>query len=216
MNTYGSPLTLPLAALGVGGAAILGARPGRSIPVKRLAVLAGLALIGVAAHRPLANALRRAGTRRRASELRFSFVVDRPVERVFAFCADFENFPRFIGALREVRDSGDGRSHWSASTPSGGTIEWDAVTTKYVTNSVLAWRSVIGSPVEASGLVRFSPEDGKTCVQVAVSYRVLDGPMADAIAALIAPPRRRFLEAEIRSFETHLALASSSDNGATE
>jgi uncharacterized membrane protein len=187
---------------------ILGARPGRSTPARRLAVVAGLALIGAAAHRPLTDIIRRAGTRRRGSDLRFSFLVDRPVEQVFAFCADFENFPRFIGALRDVRDSGDGRSHWIASSPSGGTIEWDAVTTKYLTNSVLAWRSVGGSPVETVGLMRFSPERGGTCVRVSASYHVVDGDLTDAIAALLTPKRTADLEANIRSFENHLGEAA--------
>lgn len=203
-SIYGSsPLALPLAALG--GGALLGARPGRSTPARKLAIIAGLTLIGVAGHRLLADSLRRAGTRRRASDLRFSFVVGRPVEQVFAYCADFENFPRFIGALREVHDSGDGRSHWCASTPSGGTIEWDAVTTKFVTNSVIGWRSAAGSPVAASGLLRFTPEGDSTCIRVAASYRVLDGRMSDALAALLSPRRDHDLEANIRGFEMQLA-----------
>jgi hypothetical protein len=37
--------------------------------------------------------------------------------------------------------------------------------------------------------------------------------MSDAIAALLAPRRGHDLEAEIRSFDTHLARASSNDPG---
>lgn len=183
---------------------ILGARTRRDAPLRPFLTLAGMTLVGVAAHRPIADALRRAGTRRRAADVRFSFVVERPVEQVFAFCADFENFPRFIGALREVRDAGDGRSHWRASTPSGGTIEWNATTTKFVTNSVIGWKSVANAPVETSGLLRFSPEGGSTCVRVAISYRVFDGSMADALAALAAPRRAGELEADIRRMEAHI------------
>lgn len=195
-------LTLLVAA--IGGGMLLGARPRRNARARPYVTLAGLALLGIAAHRPLADALRKAGTRRRAGNLRFSFVVDRPVEEVFAFCADFENFPRFIGALREVRDAGDGRSHWCATTPSGGTIEWDAVTTKFVTNSVIGWRNVAGAPVATSGILRFSPEEGSTCVRVAIDYRVFKGSMADALAALVQPRRAHEIEVDIRRLETHL------------
>jgi uncharacterized membrane protein len=160
-----------------------------------------MTLLGVAAHRPLADALRRAGTRRRGADIEFSFVVARPVEQVFAFCANFENFPRFIGALREVRDTGDGRSHWCAGTPSGGDTEWDATTTKFVTNSVIAWKSVANAPVETSGLLRFSPEDGSTRVHVTMFYRVVGGSMADALVALTSPRRAHELEADIRRLE---------------
>src|SRR5476651_350652 len=123
--------------LAVAGGALLGARP-RTAGHKRTAVtVAALALLGAAATRPFGNAVRNAGARRRSAEVRRSFIIAQPVERVFAFCRDFENFPRFIGSLREVRDYGDGRSHWCASTPAGKTVEWDAVITKYVTNSVI-------------------------------------------------------------------------------
>lgn len=186
---------------------ILGARPRHGRAARPFLTLAGMALVGIASHRLLADALRRAGTRRRSADLLFSFTVDRPVEQVFAFCADFENFPRFIGALKEVRDTGDGRSHWCASTPSGGTIEWNATTTKFVTNSVIGWQSVADSPVETSGLLRFSPDGGSTCVRVAAHYRVCDGTIADALAALATPRRAHAMEAEIRGITTHLELS---------
>jgi uncharacterized membrane protein len=199
----GSPFTALLAA--VGGGLLLGARPRNGRPARPIATLAGLALLGVAAHRPIANALRAAGSKRRSGELRLSFVVDRPVEEVFRFCADFENFPKLISALREVRDNGDGRSHWCASTPGGGEIEWDAVTTKFVTNSVIGWRSVPGAPVTTTGMLRFSPEDESTCVRVAVDYKVTRSGMTDALAALIKPRRTREFAADIRRLERKLA-----------
>jgi len=196
--------SLPLLLTALGGGLILGARPRPGKPARPFLTLAGMALVGIASHRPLADALRSLGTRRRRADLHFSFVVDRPVEQVFAFCADFGNFPKFIGALREVRDTGDGRSHWCATTPAGGVIEWNATTTKFVTNSVIGWQSLPGSPLETVGLVRFSPQEKSTCVRVALSYRVFDGSMADALAALVSPRRARALEADIRGIDLQL------------
>ncbi len=166
-----------------------------------------MALIGAAAHRPLADGIRRAGTRRRASQLSVSFVVDHPVHVVFAFCRDFENFPLFIGALREVRDFGDGRSHWCASTRSGGTVEWDAITTKYVPNSVIAWQSADEAPVEVRAVARFEPRGRATCVRVTTSYRVLDGSLGDAIAALTTPRREHELRRDIGKLASYLDAA---------
>jgi uncharacterized membrane protein len=191
-------LHLPTLLLGLVGGALFAVRRGMSRPARAAATISGLALIGAAAHRPLAEAVRIAGTRRRAGRVGVSFVVAHPVEVVFAFCRDFENFPQLVGALREVRDYGDGRSHWCASTPAGGTIEWDTVTTKYVPNRVIAWTSVGGSPVETSARIRFVPEGRDTCVKVDATYRVLDGTMADAIAALATPQRSADLAADVR------------------
>lgn len=214
LNKPTSQASVVMLLAAVGGGAVLGARPG-STRARPVAMLAGLALVGIAAHRPLADALRRVGTKRRSADLRFSFTIDRPVEQVFGFCADFENFPRFIESLREVRDNGDGRSHWCASTPSGGTIEWDAVTTKFVTNSVIGWRNVPGAPVETTGLLRFSPEAGRTCVRVAINYAVPNGSFADAIAALAAPRRAGRIEQDIRSLEECLKRVEHAEPVAT-
>jgi uncharacterized membrane protein len=136
--------------------------------------------------------------------VQLSFIVPRPVEQVFAFCRDFENFPRLIRALRHVRDHGDGRSHWSASTPSGGTVEWDTVTTKYVPNSVIAWESVGHSPVRMRAILRFLPEDGVTCMKVSVEYQVIEGTMRDALLALTIRSRAGNLSSQIRHLADYL------------
>jgi uncharacterized membrane protein len=195
-----APALALLAAMG--GGAMLTARRRRDGSPRPVALIAGLTLLGFAVHRPLSDALRRAGASRRSANLHFSFVVARPVEDVFRFCANFENFPRFISALREVRDGGDGRSHWCSTTPTGHALEWDAITTKYVTNSVIGWESVQGAPVEASGVLRFSPDGDGTCVRVAMAYAVRESSLADALAALVTPRRAHALETEIRRLET--------------
>ena len=191
--------TVMLAAA-IGGGLLLAARPSAPRALRSATTLTALALIGVAAHGPLSRALERAGTKRRAGAIRFSFVVEQPVEQVFAFCADFENFPKFISALREVRDNGDGRSHWCAVTPRGRTVEWDALTTKFVTNSVIGWRSAPRAPVQMTGLLRFTNEDGVTCVQVAMDYRVTGSSFQDSLAALARPKRSRHIERDIRAW----------------
>jgi uncharacterized membrane protein len=197
-------MSTPSLLLGLVGGMLFASRRRLATPARAAATISGLALIGAAAHRPLAEAVRRAGTRRRSGIVALSFVVAHPVETVFGFCRDFENFPQFIGALREVRDYGDGRSHWCASTPAGGTIEWDTVTTKYVPNRVIAWTSVGGSPIETSARVRFVPEGGDTCVKIDATYRVVDGSMTDAIAALLTPQRKGELAADVRRLGPYL------------
>jgi uncharacterized membrane protein len=197
-----SPLSALL--LGAAGGALIANRRTMSPRARAAATVSGLALIGAAAQGPLANALRRIGTRRRAESVALSFVVPRPVEEVFAFCRDFENFPQLIGTLREVRDHGDGRSHWCASTPTGGTMEWDTVTTKYVPNSVIAWESVGHSPLRMRAVLRFLPEGRSTCIKIAAEYQVVHGTIRDALVALATPSHRGKLAAEIRRLSDHL------------
>jgi uncharacterized membrane protein len=194
--------------LGVAGGALIASR--RRLPrgAREATTLAGVAMLGLAAYPSLAGLLRRIGTRRRATEIRMSFMVAQPVERVFAFCRDFENFPRFIGALRHVQDYGDGRSRWCASTPAGGSIEWNTVTTKYVPNRVIAWETSASEPVQATGMLRFMPDDGRTCVQLLLTY-ALSGTsgMKEALAALVSPARDGQLEADVHKLAAYLDSA---------
>jgi uncharacterized membrane protein len=211
MRTIPSPSSpIPSLVLGAAGGAMVGARQRRTT-VGAVTAIAGLALVGVAAHRPLADALRRAAARRRSVALRLSFSVRQPVSEVFHFCTDFSNFPRFIGALREVTDYGDGRSHWVASTPTGAPIEWNAETTKFVTNRVIAWRSTPGSPVSATGMLRFvSQSDGGTCIKVALDYCVNRMSVTDAVAALATRASAKWIEADVRRLAEHLDLLDAS------
>jgi uncharacterized membrane protein len=200
---------IPSLLLGAAGGALLGGRPRRPA-TGALAALAGLALVGVAASGPVGHALRRAGTRRRSAHLRVSLVVAHPVSTVFRFCSDFENFPKFIRALREVHDFGDGRSHWVGWAPDGRLVEWDAVTTKFVPGRVVAWQSTPGSGVRVACTIRLFPERGTgTCVRVAVDYSLPTERIKEAVAALASRKRTRELEHDISRLGEQLdALAA--------
>lgn len=151
--------------------------------------LAGLALIGVAASPAIERRIRRAGAQRRTLALHESIDIERPVADVFAFFKDFENFPKVIGALRSVTDYQDGRSHWSAYSPAGNVIEWDAVVTKYVPNSVIGWQSVTRAVVESGGLVRFTAvSPTRTSVAIDLTYHPAQTTLGDALRAMVSPP----------------------------
>lgn len=194
---------IPSLLLGMIGGAMFAARHDLKSRARAAVTVGGLALIGAAAHRPVADALRQAGTRRRAAKLELSVVVPYPVEVVFSFLRDFENWPSFVRGLSDVRDYDDGRSHWSARTPSGGTMEWDTVTTKYVPNCVVAWENVGSSPLRMSALLRFAPEGPSTRLKIVVAYQVLNSGMADTLAFLARPWRRGRLATDLE----HLTAA---------
>jgi uncharacterized membrane protein len=193
-----SGASVPALLLGAAGGALVGGRKPHSA-AGTVAALAGIALVGIASREPAARALRRAATRRRTAHVRLSFVVPQPVSVVFHFCANFENYPRFVRALLEVEDFGDGRSHWVALMPSNDVLEWDALTTKYLTNRVIAWRSTPNAPLETSAILRFVPErDGGTCVKVAIDYCIPAERVREAVFALASRKRVRELESDIR------------------
>ena len=67
-----------------------------------------------------------------------------PVGEVYAFWTDYQNFPRFMHNVREVRVH-EGVSHWVVAGPAGVPVQWDARIVELEPNALLRWRSTAGS-----------------------------------------------------------------------
>jgi uncharacterized membrane protein len=162
---------------------------------KRVAAAAVIAGTSVPA---LLKWMRHAGAARRSVNMRTTLVIERPLNEVFEFCRDFENFPGIVDVLLSVQDTQDGRSHWVVRSPTGHSIEWDATVTKYVPNVVIAWQSVPGSAVDATGLMRFSPlSTTETRLDITLTYVPLRTDLSDAIRALFNPTNAKRLRSEL-------------------
>ena len=98
-----------------------------------------------------------------------SIEVNLPVRTVYNQWTQFEDFPRFMEGVEEVRQIDDKRLHWKASI-AGNTEEWDATITDQIPDQLVAWRSTSGS--ENSGAIRFTPiGDQKTRVTAVIGYQ---------------------------------------------
>ena len=112
--------------------------------------------------------------------------MDASIERVWDFWSEFESWPRFMSHLKEVRRTGENRSHCVAKGPAGMGVEWDAVTTQWIPHQVIAWESVEGSTVENSGRVYFRPDErGGTLLEIQMSYNPPAGAVGHTVASLL-------------------------------
>lgn len=197
------PVSASEAVSAISGAALLAARRGRpDNALTALLEVAGVALVGRGVIGPAWRALLRIGTRRRTIHLHASLRIDFPVHETFEFFTDFENFPRVTGMLHSVVDYQDGRSHWELVSPSGEIIAWDAVITKYVPHSVIAWESLPGAEARNTGLLRFSPTpEGGTRLDISVDYEPVLTGWPDALRALLDIPRQNRLRADLERLE---------------
>ena len=128
-----------------------------------------------------------------------------PIERVYEFWSDFENFPRFVSYVREVKRTGPDRTHWIVAGPGGVPIEWDAVVADRVPNEVIGWRTVEGSLIEHRGTVRFRPAgNGATRVEVRMTYRPVGGALGHGIAELFGSDPQRVIGEDLARVATHL------------
>jgi uncharacterized membrane protein len=145
------------------------------------------------------------GAGRRAVHTQKTINVAAPIDRVWELWSNFEQFPRFMSHLREVRKIDDNRSHWVAAGPAGISVEWDAIITEWRPNEVIAWKSVEGSAVETAGRVRFRPTpDGNTEVDVQMSYNPPAGALGHAVASLFGTDPKRAMDEDMVRFKSLL------------
>jgi uncharacterized membrane protein len=107
----------------------------------------------------------------RGVHVRESVRIEKPVEELYRFWRDFENLPRFMSNLVEVKDLGGGRSRWVAKGPGGYSVEWEAEIINEVENEVIGWRSLPDSDIATAGSVTFKPARGGTSSEIAVNLQ---------------------------------------------
>ncbi len=128
-------------------------------------------------------------------------VVQAPVDVVYGAWRNFENFPRFMDGLEDVRVFGSGRSHWKAGGMLGTDAEWDAELTLDQPNRAIAWHSLEGrSVVTAAGHVEFFASGDATILEVSLEYDAPPGEADDVVAKLFSDPEGR-VEADLERFK---------------
>ena len=112
--------------------------------------------------------------------------INRPIDEVFAFWKNFENFPRFMRHLESVEQLSGPLSRWRAKGPAGMTVEWEAEMLEAREHEWIAWRSLEGADVQNSGSVRFQRAPGArgTEVRVQLQYSPPAGALGKGIAWL--------------------------------
>jgi uncharacterized membrane protein len=169
-----------------------------------LAAAAGAALLARSAtNLPLGRlAARSAGT---GIELRKTLTVRAPIEQVFETLAHYENFPAFMRNVRSVRRE-DGRSHWTVAGPAGLPVTWEAETTRYQPNRLLAWRTVPGSIVRHAGVIRLEPgsEPGETRLEIEMSYHPPAGTLGHVVARLFGADPETEMDEDLERLRSYL------------
>jgi uncharacterized membrane protein len=182
MQEHWAPATRVLA--GGGGARLAARGLARRSPLALLLGAAGAALAVRAATDM--DARRLLGQRgRRGIDFTKTLTVAAPVEEVFAFWTNFENFSKFMRNVRTVRKNADDSWHWEVAGPLGATVQWDAIVTQSIPNELIAWSTKSGSQVQHAGIVRFQPDGAGTRLHVEMSYNPPAGAAGHVVASLV-------------------------------
>jgi uncharacterized membrane protein len=131
-----------------------------------------------------------------------SIRVKAPAEQVYRYWRNFENFPRFMDNVEEVRVSGPDKrmSHWKIKGPLGTNVEFDAELTQDEPNKSIGWNSRDGS-MGTSGNVTFTQTADNTLVHVVMQwYDTPAGAVGEAASRVLQNPEH-MLEEDLQRFK---------------
>lgn len=125
-----------------------------------------------------------------------SIDVDVPVRTVYNQWTQFEDFPKFMEGVLEVKQLGDKRLLWRANV-GGKEKTWEAEITEQLPDDRIAWRSRGGAP--NAGVVTFHRlGDAKTRIMLQLEYEP-EGPL-EQVGDWVGVVSRR-VEGDLRRFK---------------
>lgn len=112
-----------------------------------------------------------------------SVTINRSRAELYAFWRDFSRLPAFMENVVRIDVIDDVTSHWVVKAPGIATVEWNAIITEDVADTLIAWSSVEGADVPNSGRIDFRDAGDRGTI---VSATILYDPPAGFIGKVIA------------------------------
>jgi uncharacterized membrane protein len=125
-----------------------------------------------------------------------SVEVEVPLHTAYNQWTQFEEFPRFMEGVKEVRQLDETHLHWIAEV-GGQRREWDAEVTEQKPDERVAWRNVGGK--ENAGVVTFHRlEESRTRLMVQLDFSP-DG-ILERLGDMVGAPDRR-VQGDLQRFK---------------
>ena len=142
------------------------------------------------------------------SAIEESIRIHAPLQAVYNQWTRFEEFPRFMEGVKEVRQLDDTHLHWVAAF-GGQQHEWDAEVTEQKPDERIAWRNTDGK--DNAGVVTFHRiNDDETQVMVQMDF-VPEG-ILEKLGTAVGTPDRR-VKGDLGRFKELLEAAGQRPNG---
>jgi uncharacterized membrane protein len=125
-----------------------------------------------------------------------SVEVEVPLHTAYNQWTQFEEFPRFMEGVKEVRQLDETHLHWIAEL-GGQRREWDAEVTEQKPDERVAWRNVAGK--ENAGVVTFHRlDESRTRLMVQLDFSP-DG-ILEKLGDMVGAPDRR-VQGDLQRFK---------------
>jgi uncharacterized membrane protein len=116
-----------------------------------------------------------------------SIDLDVPVTTAYDRWTQFEDFPKFMKGVKDVKQIDDTHLRWKAEI-AGHEKEWDAVITEQHPDERVAWKSTDGSP--NAGVVTFHKlSDSKSRVMVQIEHE--DDGVVEKVGSMLGADTHR-------------------------
>ena len=196
-----------LACLAGGGLASYAAWRSGGVSGILMGILGGALIYqGTTGHAPIPKQMAGMGRKGRDVHLISTITIGRPASDIYEFWKGFTRLPQIMSYLDRVEPRGEKLTHWVASPPHGGTVEWDAEVTEDVPDQRIAWRSIEGSDLPNWGAVRFNkaPGDRGTEVHLSMHYEPPGGKIGAAAGHLLEGMSEEVLKQNLRHLKAYL------------
>ena len=143
-------------------------------------------------------------------KVRKAINIEAPIDEVYQFWRNFENFKLFMNHVKEITVQDD-VSTWQVAGPAGTTVEIQSHVTRDIPNESIAWESLPESQVKQAGFVRFDPSrDGGTRVSVQMEYLPPAGVLGHAVAQLFGVDPRQAMNEDLMRLKSLLETGKTS------
>jgi uncharacterized membrane protein len=155
------------------------------------------------------------GTAENGFKVRKAININAPIDEVYQFWHNFENFSLFMEHVKQVSVQ-DGVSTWRVAGPAGTAIEFQAHTTMDIPNELISWETSPDSQVQHKGFVRFDQNrEGGIRVSVQMEYLPPAGVVGHAIAQLFGVDPRHALNEDLVRLKSLLEQGRTSTSTGT-
>lgn len=152
------------------------------------------------------NSLLGLGTRGNGIRVQKTVNINAPIDEVYRFWHNFENFPLFMDHVKEISVQ-NGISDWKVAGPAGSSMEFQSHITRDVPNESIAWETIPDSQIHHAGVVRFEENwDGGTRVTVQMTYMPPAGVVGHKVAELFGVDPRQAMQDDLTRLKALLEV----------
>jgi uncharacterized membrane protein len=133
-------------------------------------------------------------------EARQTIEVTASPEDAYRMWSRFEEFPRFMDNVVEVRRTGDRSLSWVVEGSLGQRTQWDARVTADEPGKLIAWRSTTPG-IDSGGEVRFERTQQGTRILAVMTFGESVGPIAAVVAKVTRREPQQLVRRDLRRFK---------------